>query len=46
LFVIRPNIGFCQDSETNVMNFLFSLLRIKDLYMFRALLANPQDVLH
>jgi hypothetical protein len=33
-------------SETNVMQFLFSLLRIKDLYMFRALLAHPQEALH
>jgi hypothetical protein len=28
------------------MNFLFNLLRIKGLYMFRALLAHPQEVLH
>jgi hypothetical protein len=28
------------------MPFLFSLLRIKGLYMFRALLAHPQEVLH
>jgi hypothetical protein len=28
-----------QYSETNVMHFLFNLLRIKGLYMFRALLA-------
>jgi hypothetical protein len=35
-----------QYNETNVMHFLFSLLRIKDLYMFRALLAHPQDSLH
>jgi hypothetical protein len=27
-------------SKTNVMHFLFSLLRIKGLYMFRALLAH------
>jgi hypothetical protein len=33
-------------SETNVMHFLFSLLRIKGLYMFRALLAHFQEVLH
>jgi hypothetical protein len=33
-------------SETNVVHFLFSLLRIKDLYMFRALLAHPQEALH
>jgi hypothetical protein len=35
-----------QYSETNVMHFLFNLLRIKGLYMFRALLAHPQDSLH
>jgi hypothetical protein len=35
-----------QYSETNVMNFIFSLLRINDLYMFRALLAYPQEELH
>jgi hypothetical protein len=34
-----------QHSETNVMNFLFSLLRIKGLYMFQALLAHPQEAL-
>jgi hypothetical protein len=28
------------------MNFSFSLLRIKGPYMFRALLAHPQEVLH
>jgi hypothetical protein len=33
-------------SETNVMHFLLSLLRIKGLYMFRALLAHPQEALH
>jgi hypothetical protein len=32
--------------ETNVMHFIFSLLRIYGLYMFRALLAHPQKVLH
>jgi hypothetical protein len=35
-----------QYSETNVMYFLFSLLRNKGLCMFRALLAHPQEVLH
>jgi hypothetical protein len=35
-----------QYSETNVMHFLFDLLRIKGLYMFRALLAYPQEGLH
>jgi hypothetical protein len=28
------------------MQFLFRLLRINDLYMFGALLAHPQEVLH
>jgi hypothetical protein len=36
----------CQYSETNVMHFLFNLLRIKGLYMFRAILAHPQEMLH
>jgi hypothetical protein len=35
-----------QYSETNVMHVLFSLLRIKGLYMFRALLAYPQEALN
>jgi hypothetical protein len=35
-----------QYSETNVMHFLLSLLRIKGFYTFRALLAQPQEVLH
>jgi hypothetical protein len=35
-----------QYSETNVMHFLFNLLRIKGFYMFRALLVHPQAVLH
>jgi hypothetical protein len=35
-----------QYSETNVMQFLFSLLMIKDLYMFRALLAHLLEQLH
>jgi hypothetical protein len=35
-----------QYSETNVMQFLFNLLRINGLYMFRALLAHPQEGLH
>jgi hypothetical protein len=32
-----------QYSENNVMNFLLSLLRIKDLYMFPALHDHPQE---
>jgi hypothetical protein len=35
-----------QYNETNVMHFLFGVLRIKGLYTFRALLAHPQEVLH
>jgi hypothetical protein len=35
-----------QYSETNVMHLSFNLLRIKGLYMFRALLAHPQEALH
>jgi hypothetical protein len=41
-----PCIIVYQYSETNVMHFLFNLLRIKGLYMFRALLSHPQEVLH
>jgi hypothetical protein len=33
-----------QYNETNVMHFSFSLLRIKDPYMFQALLTHPQEV--
>jgi hypothetical protein len=29
--------------QTNVMHCLFNLLRIKGLYVFRALLAHPQE---
>jgi hypothetical protein len=32
--------------ETNGMHFSFNLLRIEDLYMFRAILAHPQGALH
>jgi hypothetical protein len=34
-----------QYSKTSVMHFLFSLVRIKGLYVFRALLAHPQEAL-
>jgi hypothetical protein len=40
------NLTFLQYSETNVMHFLFSFLRIKGLYMVRVLLAHPQEALH
>jgi hypothetical protein len=42
---IQSSIAF-QYSETNVMLPLFSSLRIKGLYMFRALLAHLQEALH
>jgi hypothetical protein len=35
-----------QYNETNVMHFSFNVLRIKGLYMFRALLAHLQEALH
>jgi hypothetical protein len=35
-----------QYSETNVMHILFIWLRIKTLYIFRALLAHLQEALH
>jgi hypothetical protein len=39
------NLLCTQYSETNVMHFLFSLLRMKGLYMFRAFLSHPQEKL-
>jgi hypothetical protein len=41
-----PKIRNTQYRKTNVMHFLFNLLRIKGLYMFRALLAHPQEANH
>jgi hypothetical protein len=41
-----PFIVVYQYSETKVMHLLFSLLRNKGPYMFRALLAHPQQALH
>jgi hypothetical protein len=35
-----------QHNETNVMHFSFNLLRIKGFYLFRALPAHLQEVLH
>jgi hypothetical protein len=35
-----------QYSETNMMNFLYSLLRLKSLYMLRELRAHLQEALH
>jgi hypothetical protein len=43
---IRLDITINQHSETNVLHFLFILLRIKGLYMFRALICSSQEVLH
>jgi hypothetical protein len=39
-------IAVYQYNETNVMHFSFSSFRTKGIYMFRALLAHPQEVLH
>jgi hypothetical protein len=44
--VTTLSLPVTQCSEGNVMHFLFSLLRIKGLYMFRALLAHPQEALY
>jgi hypothetical protein len=44
LFMTEMHCSY-QDSKTNVMHFSFNLLRIKSLYMFRALLAHPQQQL-
>jgi hypothetical protein len=41
-----PCIVVYQYNETNMMHFSFSLLRIKGLYVFRALLSHPQEALH
>jgi hypothetical protein len=46
LMLCWPWILVYQYRKTNVMHFLFNLLRIKGLYMFRALLAHPQEALH
>jgi hypothetical protein len=44
--IIKHKSVNSQYSETKIMRFLFSLLRIKGLYMFRELLAHPQEALH
>jgi hypothetical protein len=46
LFSCIINRRIYQYKETNVMHLSFSLLRIKGLYMFRAILAHPQEALH
>jgi hypothetical protein len=44
---VRPIYGSLgAKNKTNVMHFLLNLLRIKGLYMLRALLAHRQEVLH
>jgi hypothetical protein len=45
-FVLLICIAVYQYTETKVMHFLFSPLRIKGLYMFLTLLAHPQEVLY
>jgi hypothetical protein len=42
---VKSIVGY-QYRESNVMHFVFSLLRTKGLYMFRELLAQPQKVQH
>jgi hypothetical protein len=44
--VIRQMNSCSQYSETNMVYLLFNLLRIKGLYMLRALLTHPQEALH
>jgi hypothetical protein len=46
LNVLLTGIIVYQYNKTNVIPVLFSLLRIKGLYLFRALLTHPQEVLH
>jgi hypothetical protein len=41
-----PCIIVYQYNDSNVIHLSFSLLRIKGLFMFRALLAHPQEALH
>jgi hypothetical protein len=45
-FSRNTKVRYRQNSETNPMHFLFNLLRIMDLYMIRALLSHPQELLH
>jgi hypothetical protein len=46
LNVLLTCIIVYQNNKTNMINILFSLLRIEGLYMFQALLAHPQEALH
>jgi actin-related protein len=43
---MKPMWVLSHYSETNIMQILFNLLRIKGLYMFQTLLAHPQEALH
>jgi hypothetical protein len=45
-WILSATVINSQYKETNVMHFSFNLLRIRGLYMFRALLAHPQEALH
>jgi hypothetical protein len=47
-YVFWFSIQIClkQFNENKVMHFLFNLLGIKGLYMFRALFVHPQEALH
>jgi hypothetical protein len=40
---LRIEPGYSQYSKTSMMQFIFSLLSINSLYMFRALVAYPQE---
>jgi hypothetical protein len=42
---VQLDITHHQYNKNNVVRFSFNLLRIKGLYMFRALLAHPQEAL-
>jgi hypothetical protein len=44
-FITKESVFIFQYSETNVMHFIFCLLRIKGHYMFRELLADSQGSL-
>jgi hypothetical protein len=45
IYLITDSYAY-QYTETNTTHFLFNLLRINDLYMFRALLPHTQEALH
>jgi hypothetical protein len=44
--LVNTKLAKHQYSETNVRHFVFSLLKIKGLYMFRTRLAHPQEALY